>query len=68
MAEDASPPAPQMTLEEVQAETELRLRDIGQRFGALPQEKDELLHLLSVSAAHRTLCFRSSCRALFLLR
>jgi hypothetical protein len=57
-----------MTLEEVQAETELRLRDIGQRFGALPQEKDELLHLLSVSAAHRTLCFRSSCRALFLLR
>ncbi|RCV34391.1 hypothetical protein SETIT_7G156600v2 [Setaria italica] len=47
MAEDASPPAPQMTPEEVQAETELRLRDIGQRFGALPQEKEELLRLLS---------------------
>ena len=51
MAEDAPPAAPAMTPEEVQAETELRMRDIGQRFGAIPEDHDELLRLLEVSAA-----------------
>jgi len=46
MAEDAPPAAPAMTPEEVQAETELRMRDIGQRFGAIPEDHDELLRLL----------------------
>ncbi|CAL5031186.1 unnamed protein product [Urochloa decumbens] len=49
MAEDASPPAPQMTPAEVQVATELRLRDIGQRFGALPQDDEELLGLLEAA-------------------
>jgi hypothetical protein len=40
-----------MTPEEVQAEAELRMRDIGQRFGAIPEDHDELLRLLEVSAA-----------------
>ncbi|WVZ86296.1 hypothetical protein U9M48_033101 [Paspalum notatum var. saurae] len=35
-----------MTHAEVQAETELRLRDIGQRVDALPVDVDELLRLL----------------------
>jgi len=51
MAEDAPPAAPVMTLEEVQAEAELRMRDISQRFGAIPEDDDELLRLLEVSAA-----------------
>jgi len=51
MAEDAPPAAPVMTPEEVQAEAELRMRDIGQRFGAIPEDHDELLRLLEVSAA-----------------
>ncbi|KAJ1271765.1 hypothetical protein BS78_06G150800 [Paspalum vaginatum] len=46
MAENAPPAAPVMTHAEVQAETELRLRDIGQRFDALPVDVDELLRLL----------------------
>ncbi|CAL5016081.1 unnamed protein product [Urochloa decumbens] len=49
MAEDASPPAPQMTPAEVQAATELRLRDIGKRFEALPQDDEELLGLLEAA-------------------
>ncbi|CAO2042879.1 unnamed protein product [Urochloa humidicola] len=49
MAEDASPPAPHMTPAEVQAATELRLREIGQRFGALPQNDAELLGLLEAA-------------------
>ncbi|GJN02424.1 hypothetical protein PR202_ga19774 [Eleusine coracana subsp. coracana] len=46
MAEDAPASAPSMTPEDVHAEAELRLRDIGQRLGTLPQDKDELLGLL----------------------
>ncbi|XP_066360504.1 sister chromatid cohesion protein PDS5 homolog C-like [Miscanthus floridulus] len=46
MAEDAPPAAPVMTPEEVQAKAELRMRDIGQRFGAIPEDHDELLRLL----------------------
>ncbi|CAL5026603.1 unnamed protein product [Urochloa decumbens] len=49
MAEDASPPAPQMTPAEVQAATELRLRDIGKRFEALSQDDEELLGLLEAA-------------------
>ncbi|CAN6235539.1 unnamed protein product [Urochloa humidicola] len=49
MAEDASPPALQMTPAEVQVATELQLRDIGQRFGALPQDDEELLGLLEAA-------------------
>jgi hypothetical protein len=40
-----------MMPEEVQAEAELWMRDIGQRFGAIPEDHDELLQLLEVSAA-----------------
>lgn len=46
MAEDAPPAAPVMTQAEVQAETELRLRDVGQRLDTLPADVDELLRLL----------------------
>ncbi|CAD6263169.1 unnamed protein product [Miscanthus lutarioriparius] len=46
MAEDAPPAAPVMTPEEVQAEAELRLRDVSQRFGAIPEDHEELLRLL----------------------
>lgn len=51
MAEEAPAPAPSMTREEWHAEAELQMRDIDQRFGTLPQDKDELLGLLVVSAA-----------------
>ena len=51
MAEDAPPAAPVMTPEEVQAEAELQLRDVSQRFGAIPEDHEELLRLLEVSAA-----------------
>ncbi|XP_062184176.1 sister chromatid cohesion protein PDS5 homolog C-like isoform X2 [Phragmites australis] len=46
MVEDAPPPAPRMTQAEVHAEAERQMRDIGQRFVALPQDRDELLRLL----------------------
>ncbi|XP_062226089.1 sister chromatid cohesion protein PDS5 homolog C-like isoform X2 [Phragmites australis] len=46
MADDAPPAAPVMTPAEVQDEAERRMRDIGQRFGELPQDSDELLRLL----------------------
>ncbi|KAL6652446.1 hypothetical protein ACP70R_011371 [Stipagrostis hirtigluma subsp. patula] len=46
MAADAPPPAPVMTPDEVQAEAEQRMRDIGNRLITLPEENDELLRLL----------------------
>jgi hypothetical protein len=40
-----------MMPEEVQAEAELRMRNVSQRFGAIPEDHEELLRLLKVSAA-----------------
>jgi len=53
MAEDAPPAAPVMTPEEVQAEAELRMRDVSQRFGAIPEDREELLRLLEVVSPTR---------------
>ncbi|CAD6227018.1 unnamed protein product [Miscanthus lutarioriparius] len=53
MAEDALRAAPVMTPEEVQAEAELRMRDVSQRFGAIPEDREELLRLLEVVSPTR---------------
>lgn len=51
MVKDAPPAAPVMMPEEMQAEAELRMRDISQRFRSIPEDHDELLWLLEVSVA-----------------
>ena len=49
MVKDAPPAAPVMMPEEMQAEAELRMRDISQRFRSIPEDHDEVLWLLEVS-------------------
>ncbi|KAG0530542.1 hypothetical protein BDA96_05G195600 [Sorghum bicolor] len=46
MVKDAPPAAPVMMPEEMQAEAELRMRDISQRFRSIPEDHDEVLWLL----------------------
>jgi hypothetical protein len=48
MADNSPSPAQAMTLEELQAEAELRILDILQRFERLPQDKGGLFELLVV--------------------
>jgi hypothetical protein len=58
MADDVPPVAAQsMTRDELQAEAELQMHEIGQRFRTLPPDKDELLRLLEVSAPIEPLSF-----------